>query len=109
MGEDLEAQYQKSFDFILIADCLFFHNYHLELINALTMLLKEDGEVIIIAPKRGGTQDLFVERARNLGFHVEIFHTIHPLIDLKVAQLMNLGEYKEDEHFPYLLRLKFIP
>jgi len=51
------------FDVIIAADCLFLDQYHEDLLHVLSILTKQDGIVIIFAPKRGHTQASFKEKA----------------------------------------------
>ena len=41
------------FDQILIADCLFFENFHIDLVYTLKQLAHAETEVLIAAPERG--------------------------------------------------------
>ena len=53
----------RSFDVILGADCLFFRDYHIDLLHTLDALLADDGLVLFIAPERPPTLDLFLAHA----------------------------------------------
>ena len=51
------------FDYVLISDCLFFKNYHYDLVITIKRLLKKGGECIIVAPPRGDSMDIFLKIA----------------------------------------------
>ena len=51
-NEDPEPVFGK-FDQILIADCLFFENFHIDLVYTLRQLAHGETEVLIAAPERG--------------------------------------------------------
>lgn len=48
------------YDFIIAADCLFFKDYHRDLIHVLKSLLAPGGKIVIIGPRRGTTLELFL-------------------------------------------------
>lgn len=50
------------FDLIVASDCLFFRDFHCDLIQTLLKLLSPNGRVIMLQPQRDGTLNLFVER-----------------------------------------------
>ena len=56
---------------IIGADCLFFVDYHDDLIRVLSALLEKDGIAIFIQPRRSGTMEAFVKKA-GLIFDVEV-------------------------------------
>lgn len=56
-----DCQNQK-FDFIMVADILFFKDSHYDLLDAIEGLLEKGGLCWIVGPNRDSTQDLFVER-----------------------------------------------
>jgi predicted nicotinamide N-methyase len=51
------------FDIILLSDCLFFKNYHIDLVYTLDFLLSEKGTCYFVAPPRGKTLDSFIQIA----------------------------------------------
>eukprot|EP00752_Nemacystus_decipiens_P008448 g7551.t1 len=50
------------FDLIIASDCLFFKDFHDDLISTIQCLLKPGGRVILVQPQRGGTTNLFMQR-----------------------------------------------
>ena len=62
------------YDVLIAADCLFFDDYHDDLIHVIKTLLRPTpprGEAIIMGPRRGKTLDLFCERAEASGLRIE--------------------------------------
>lgn len=57
--------YKNHFDVVLISDCLFFKNYHVDLIHTIYNVLIDNGICIIISPVRGDTMDNFIKLAEN--------------------------------------------
>lgn len=52
----------KQFDFIMMADVLFFRDFHFDLLNAIENLQQKDGLCWIVGPERDGTQALFEQK-----------------------------------------------
>jgi calmodulin-lysine N-methyltransferase len=62
---DRSADYSSlgRFDMLLAADCLFFDDFHLDLLHVLRSLLRVDsGRAWMLAPMRGGSLRRFVQR-----------------------------------------------
>lgn len=53
-------QHQSKFDYLLAADCLFFEDVQLQLVQAILYLLKPGGQALLFAPHRGDTLKTFV-------------------------------------------------
>ena len=75
------------FDQILIADCLFFEKFHIDLVYTLKQLAHADTEVLIAAPERGDSMAKFLTLASE-------FFTM---------------ENNSDEIFDAIIQEKFIP
>jgi predicted nicotinamide N-methyase len=89
-GKERAAAHERvgRFDVVIAADCLFLTQYHADLLESLEMLLEVDGYAVLIGPRRGGSQELFVRRARESArsFEVEIHDHIHPRVHALVQQ-----------------------
>lgn len=48
------------YDYVIIADCLFFEKYHIDLVINIKNLLNDSGKCIIMSPPRGKTMDNFL-------------------------------------------------
>ena len=68
---DKYSIYNEDYDIIIISDCLFFKNYHIDLIYTIKSNLKDDGICIIISPPRGDSMELFLKEASSF-FNVSI-------------------------------------
>ena len=101
---DLSAL-ESQFDFIIIADCLFFTQCHSGLLYVIESLLKDSGSVIIMAPQRKDTLKLFCSKAAPQFSVVEI-ENYDPVVWSR-HQLTKKQEpmYDEDIHYPVLLLL----
>jgi predicted nicotinamide N-methyase len=51
------------YDYVIISDCIFFKNYHEDLIETIYNLISDDGICIIIAPPRGDSLEKFLDLA----------------------------------------------
>ena len=61
-NEDPEVSFGK-FDQILIADCLFFDKFHIDLVYTLRQLAHAETEILIAAPERGQSMAQFLALA----------------------------------------------
>ena len=100
------------FDYVICADCLFFEEVHVELVQVILKLLKPDGgAAVIFAPRRNGTLGRFCRVARK-HFLVEISDQYDALVSRRhEAALKQFGEndmYNPDLHFPLQLRLQLL-
>lgn len=93
------------YDMILIADCLFFKDYHHALIHVLKELMHDKSVCLILAPQRGGTLKLFLERASGV--------FTHKFLDLNDEKFIKMGEqmkkhptYNPDSHEQFLIQLE---
>ena len=101
-----KSLYDCSFDWIICADCLFFEDLHLSLIQTILKLLKPEGKALIFAPGRSGTMERFVSRAQKM-FEVEREDRYDEVVwgEHKVMCDREGSSYKPDLHYPALLRL----
>ncbi|KAM7299179.1 calmodulin-lysine N-methyltransferase [Ixodes scapularis] len=98
------------FDVIIAADCLFFDDGRVPLVNTIWKLLRDRGLALILAPKRGTTFQQFVDLALEK-FEVEIIVSYDTYVwDLHDKfQRENRDTYIEDVHYPLLMLLRKIP
>jgi predicted nicotinamide N-methyase len=61
--EDIFDNEDNQYDIILLSDCLFFKNYHDDLVHTINSFLRKSGVCIIVTPSRGKTMSLFLEKA----------------------------------------------
>jgi len=57
------SEFQFKYDYVIISDCIFFKNYHEDLIETIYNLISDDGICIMIAPPRGDSLDIFLNLA----------------------------------------------
>ena len=93
------------FDFVISADCLFFTQYHSGLVHVMDTILKDSGFVIMMAPRRKNTLELFCRKACSK-FTVTQVENYDPLVWSR-HQLAKKEDpmYDEDIHYPVLLLL----
>ena len=85
---------------------MFFTDFHLELIHTIEELLNDNNESssIIIAPKRGNSMDLFLEKCNN-SFEISYLFPGKNLEE-KMKQLEIQEDYKANSDFLYYIELK---
>lgn len=94
------------FDYILSADCLFFDEARASLIDTIWYYLSENGQAIVMAPKRGSTLDIFTEQANAKGFICQVFQHYNDDIWQRHIELKKSNVYDENIHYPILIILK---
>lgn len=110
--EDKESRVPSEagkFDIILSADCLFFDEARSALVDTIWYYLSEQGEALIMAPRRGKTMSLFIEESMARGFAVKLTQRYNETIWKRHLELMNSSLYDEDLHYPVLLSLRKTP
>lgn len=94
---------EKKFDLILAADCVFFSEYHEDLVNTFDRFLAQNGVVYVCSPKRKGSLDRFIEFVEDDSrFTCEYI----PEFDYIMDDLCILKDEQRDAELPYLLSLK---
>lgn len=103
-----------TFDLILCADCLFFDDARPALATAIKYLLRPGGSALVMAPRRGGTFDQFVQEASKRGlvcsvalkYDEDVWSSHESLL-----QIHNQGGpfYDEELHYPLLLVIRKSP
>ncbi|XP_066598154.1 calmodulin-lysine N-methyltransferase [Prorops nasuta] len=99
--------YNDLYDVILCADCLFFDETRLDLVETIYGWLADNGVALILAPRRGTTFDKFAEAAINRGFFVRQTECYDSDVWTRHLDLLNNRhrEYSPDLHYPLLLEL----
>lgn len=94
------------YDVILSADCLFFDEARLDLVETIYGWLAENGVALLMAPRRGTTFQKFAEAAAKRGFIARVTERYDPKVWSRHLELMENGqEYSPDLHYPILLEL----
>ncbi len=96
-----------AFDVVVAADCLFLHQYHVDLLHVLHSILKPGGVALVLAPYRGHTFNSFVKLATEAHWHVkETFKYDEELYHRHEQLLLSDKQYNPDLHYPVLLEIK---
>lgn len=93
------------FDVVLCADCLFFDDARLSLIDCLCSVLSSDGLALVMAPKRGGTLESFVLQAEAKRLVCGRVVNYNKTVWQKHLALLDNCEYNENIHYPILLEV----
>jgi len=95
------------FDCVVVSDCLFFKDFHEDLLHTLDILLAPAGAAVMINPPRGGTLDLFLARTAHVaGFAAFISSDFHPVVSERHQNAQESDPlYTPDLHRPLLLVL----
>lgn len=98
---------KEAFDIVLASDCLFFRDFHDDLLWTIENSLKADGVVYLLQPRRGDSMSKFLLRAEAT-FDVEIHDTFCDEVTahLNRARSQNSSSYNEDLHLPILCVLR---
>ena len=95
---------ESKYDVILSADCLFFKESALKLVNALHLMLRPQGKVYIAAPNRESTFEYFKDLAKDL-FQLEEVENYSTEVTKAHESYLGQPGYNEDIHYPRLLIL----
>lgn len=91
---------------ILCADCLFFDEARLDLVDTIYGWLADDGVALVMAPRRGATFRKFAEAAMQRGFIARQTERYDPEVWTRHLSLLEENrDYCPDLHFPVLLEL----
>ncbi|XP_043268922.1 calmodulin-lysine N-methyltransferase [Venturia canescens] len=94
------------YDVILSADCLFFDEARLDLVETIYGWLADNGVALLMAPRRGTTFQKFAEAAVKRGFIARVTERYDPKVWSRHLELVESGqEYSPDLHYPILLEL----
>jgi len=97
------------YDTILISDCLFFKEFHLDLIYVLNQIVRPGGRVLLLQPPRSGSTELFIKLINKNVWEInrEFEENYCEEVNEKHKKFMNedieKGIYDPDLHFPRLL------
>jgi hypothetical protein len=84
---------------------LFLHEFHDDLLHTLHVLLKADGLALLLAPKRGGTAEKFLQKAGEV-FLVEVKEHYDETIWNQHQRLLSSPDYVLDTEYPICVHLK---
>ena len=102
------SHYKGRFDSVICADCFFFLDLQLPLMQVISLLLKPQGTAYIFAPGRNGSLDKFCTLARDC-FVVTRREEYLEEVQVKHKQFMKdllpIGLYDPDIHYPQCIIL----
>ena len=94
------------YDVILSADCLFFDDARLDLVETIFGWLADDGIALVMAPRRGTTFQKFTEAAIKRGFIARQKERYDSKVWSRHLELLSDSQdYRPDLHYPVLLEL----
>ncbi|KAG5676750.1 hypothetical protein PVAND_006559 [Polypedilum vanderplanki] len=96
---------RQKYKFILCADCLFFDDSRVALVESICYFLSLDGMALIMAPKRGKSMNLFITKCIEKGFHCQILTYYNKEIWDHHLKCLKSSLYNEDIHYPILLKI----
>lgn len=98
---DRAARYDlPRFDFVLISDCLFFEEFHCDLLHVLRSTLAPRGEAWICGPRRGASLERFAAAARE-HFEVELSERFDERVWQQHSSFVaDCAAYEPDRHQP---------
>lgn len=98
-----------AFDVIIAADCLFFRDFHKDLLWVLETAVAPNGVVVLLQPQRGGSMNQFIKIAEN-SFFIQIVENYSPEVWALHQQYLiaNAGStsYEPDIHYPILVIMR---
>jgi calmodulin-lysine N-methyltransferase len=105
-----ESHLQSSFDAIVCADCLFFKDFHEDLLWTIKASLdpKVGAKCFLLQPRRSGTMDMFLSLVyADDTFDVDIQESYCPTITSMHREYLNAADstYNADIHYPILIIL----
>jgi hypothetical protein len=108
----LSFNHGKRFDTLVAADCLFFKDFHQDLLWVINALLadSESSRCYLLQPKRSGSMQKFldfVDESPILEYECcEDYCGVISSMHEEYTRNNNDGKYNEDVHFPILVILK---
>ncbi|KRX09675.1 hypothetical protein PPERSA_02547 [Pseudocohnilembus persalinus] len=104
---DVNYTSNEKYNRIIIADCLFFKQYHQALVETLANLLdKQNGVIYIIGPKRGDSMDIFLKLSEKYFSHQFIAFNDEKYQQQQEKQ-QQLNDYDPDKNQLYFIQLEF--
>ena len=97
----------RKFDVIIASDCLFFKDFHKDLLWVLNNSLSDNHDSIIylLQPKRGGTMDMFLDMAKEYFNVIISYDYCEHINELHKQYISTDTSYNTDIHFPVFVIL----
>ncbi|CAG9862796.1 unnamed protein product [Phyllotreta striolata] len=98
-------KFEDQYDVVLCADCLFFDEARLDLINCIWRCLSDGGSAYVMAPRRGNTLDMFVKQSEERGFKCKKLLKYNKVVWEKRLTLLNNCDFDDNIHYPILIEV----
>jgi calmodulin-lysine N-methyltransferase len=98
-----------TFDVITAADCLFFRDYHDDLLwvlNNTINKLNNNSVIYLLQPRRDNTMDIFLSKAAQY-YDIHIFEDYNVDVSKLRHEYQGAAAYDEDIHYPVLVVMKW--
>ncbi|CAN0440191.1 unnamed protein product [Ectocarpus sp. 12 AP-2014] len=82
----------RRFDLIIASDCLFFKDFHDDLISTIGGLLQPGGRAVLVQPQRGGTVNLFMQRVAAAATAAATSATVSESIKVSDVAAQSVGD-----------------
>ena len=107
LARTLALNNNRKFDVIIASDCLFFKDFHSELISTLRSAINgPSSPIYLLQPRRAGTMQLFVDRA-SAYFDINLYEDYIPEITEMRHRFRSEAKYKDsyddDTHYSVLI------
>ena len=105
----IRNQSHNTFDVITAADCLFFRDYHDDLLwvlNNSINILNNNSVIYLLQPRRDNTMDIFITKASQF-YEIFIFEDYDVDISRLRLEYQGITSYDEDIHYPVLVVMKW--
>ena len=105
----IHNQSHDTFDVITAADCLFFRDYHDDLLwvlNNSINILNDNSVIYLLQPRRDNTMDIFITKAAQF-YEIFIFEDYNVDISRLRQEHQGVASYDEDIHYPVLVVMKW--
>jgi calmodulin-lysine N-methyltransferase len=96
---------KQKYKFILCADCLFFDDSRVALVESICHFLAFDGVALVMAPKRGKSMNSFITKCIEKGMHCQILTYYNKEIWENHQTCLKSSLYNEEIHYPILLKV----
>lgn len=96
---------RQKYKFIVCADCLFFEDSRVALVDSICYFLSTNGTALVIAPKRGKSMNVFIKKCIAKGLNCQILTYYNKEIWERHQKCLTSSSYNEDIHYPILLKI----
>ncbi len=98
---------RQKYNFILCADCLFFEDSRVALVDSICHFLSSNGTALVMAPKRGKSMNSFVKKCTAKGLSCKILTYYNKEIWERHQKFLASTYYNEDIHYPILIKISY--